>query len=64
MILKGVTIGDRAVIGAGAIVTKDVKPGHIVAGNPARVIGSITELEKLPALAAQTIQALSGEIIS
>jgi acetyltransferase-like isoleucine patch superfamily enzyme len=64
MILKGVTIGDRAVIGAGAIVTKDVKPGHIVAGNPARVIGSITELEKLPTLAAQTIQALSGEIIS
>ena len=41
IILKGVTIGDGAVIAAAAVVTKDVPPGSIVGGNPARVIGSI-----------------------
>lgn len=39
MILSGVTIGDGAVIGAGSIVTKDVSPYSIVAGNPAKIIG-------------------------
>ena len=38
IILKGVTVGDHAVIGAGAVVTKDVPEGAIVAGNPAQVI--------------------------
>lgn len=38
MILKGVTIGDRAIVGAGAVVTKDVPAHQLVAGNPARVI--------------------------
>lgn len=38
IILKGVTIGDRAVVGAGAVVTKDVPARHLAAGNPARVI--------------------------
>ncbi|GAA1724540.1 CatB-related O-acetyltransferase [Isoptericola hypogeus] len=37
-ILPGVTIGDGAVIGAHAVVTKDVGPYEIVAGNPARTI--------------------------
>jgi len=41
LILKGVSIGDGAVVGAGAVVTKDVAPGAIVGGNPARVIGSV-----------------------
>ena len=35
-IMPGVTIGDRAVVGACSLVTKDVKPGVIVMGNPAR----------------------------
>lgn len=38
IIMSGVTIGDSAVIGAGSIVTKDVEPYAIVAGNPARLI--------------------------
>jgi acetyltransferase-like isoleucine patch superfamily enzyme len=38
-ILPGVEIGDGAVVGACAVVTKDVPPYAIVAGNPARIIG-------------------------
>jgi len=38
IILSGVKIGDGAVIGAGSIVTKDVLPYTIVAGNPAKII--------------------------
>ena len=37
-ILAGVTIGEDAVVGAGAVVTKDVPARSIVAGNPARVL--------------------------
>jgi acetyltransferase-like isoleucine patch superfamily enzyme len=37
-IMPGITIGENAVVGAGAVVTKNVKPSEIVAGIPARVI--------------------------
>ncbi len=37
-VLCGITIGERAIIGAGSVVTKDVAAHTIVAGNPARVI--------------------------
>ena len=37
IILKGTTIGDRAIIGAGAVVTKDVPARHLAVGNPARI---------------------------
>ena len=37
-ILCGVTIGERAMVGAGAVVTKDVPANTLVAGNPARVL--------------------------
>jgi len=43
IILPGVTIGSRAVIGAGSIVTRDVPDGVFAAGNPCRVIREITE---------------------
>ena len=38
IILKGIHVGRGVIIGAGAVVTKDVPPFSIVAGNPARVI--------------------------
>ena len=43
IILKGVTIGEGAVVGAGSVVTKDVPDWCIVAGNPARVVKEIPE---------------------
>ena len=41
IILKGVTIGAGAVVGMGSVVTRDVPPRTVVAGNPARVIRSV-----------------------
>jgi sugar O-acyltransferase (sialic acid O-acetyltransferase NeuD family) len=38
VVVPGVHIGERAVVGAGAVVIKDVPPGAVVAGNPARII--------------------------
>ena len=38
IILKGVTIGEKSIIGAGSVVTKDIPDGQIWAGNPARYI--------------------------
>jgi maltose O-acetyltransferase len=38
IILAGVTIGEGAVVGAGSVVTRDVAPGEVVVGNPARPI--------------------------
>lgn len=43
IILKGITIGEGAVIGAGSVVTKDVEPFTVVAGNPAKMIKKIPE---------------------
>ena len=40
-ILRGVTIGENSVVGAGSVVTKDVPDNVIVAGNPAKVIKNI-----------------------
>src|SRR5216117_817873 len=42
-ILCGVAIGERAIVGAGSVVTKDVPDGAIVAGNPARVLRQVAQ---------------------
>ncbi|MBL8659741.1 MAG: N-acetyltransferase [Rhodospirillales bacterium] len=42
-IVCGVTVGERAVVGAGAVVTKDVPDHAVVAGAPARVIGAAAD---------------------
>lgn len=46
IILKGVTIGEGSIVGAGSVVTKDVPPWTIVAGNPAKKIREIPEHER------------------
>jgi acetyltransferase-like isoleucine patch superfamily enzyme len=40
-LLSGITVGENAIIGAGSVITKDVPPNTIVAGNPARIIRKI-----------------------
>jgi acetyltransferase-like isoleucine patch superfamily enzyme len=42
-ILCGVTIGERAIVGAGSVVTRDVPPDAVVAGNPARILRKMEE---------------------
>ena len=41
-IVCGITIGENALIGAGAVVTKDVPPNTVVAGNPGRILKQLT----------------------
>ena len=43
IILKGVTIGEGAIVGAGSVVTKDVPAWTVVAGNPAKVVKTLTK---------------------
>lgn len=42
-VLPGVTIGEKAMVGAGAVVTQDVPPRAVVVGNPARIIRYVEE---------------------
>lgn len=50
LILKGVTVGENAVIGAGSVVVSDVPANSIVAGNPARLIRYLDDREERQAL--------------
>ena len=69
-ILKGVTVGDRAVIGTGAVVTRDVPSDCVVVGNPARPVKDLTAashdqrqrfaLHVDPAVAAHESESLQG----
>lgn len=44
-LLPGITVGERAMIGAGSVVTRDVPPLAIVAGNPGRIVGYVGATE-------------------
>lgn len=46
LIMPGITVGNNVIIGAGSVITKSVPDGVIVAGNPARVIGTINDYER------------------
>ncbi len=47
-ILSNTTVGENAIVGAGSVVTKDVPPNSIVAGNPARILRHIVENQEDP----------------
>jgi UDP-2-acetamido-3-amino-2,3-dideoxy-glucuronate N-acetyltransferase len=46
-ILSNVVIGENAIVGAGSVVTREVAPNTIVAGNPAKVLRSINSSERI-----------------
>ena len=52
VILKGVTVGEGAIVGARSVVTKDVEPWTVVAGNPARIVKKLKE------------ERLAGEVLN
>lgn len=47
-LLCGITVGEHALIGAGSVVTKDVPPYAVVAGNPARILRYLPRNEETP----------------
>lgn len=53
-ILPGVTIGKNAMVGAGSVVTKDIPPNAIVAGNPARIVNYVVQNQR------QSVQVLKS----
>jgi acetyltransferase-like isoleucine patch superfamily enzyme len=46
-ILSNVTVGENAIVGAGSVVTKDVPPNSVVAGNPARFLRYVEQTEEV-----------------
>jgi acetyltransferase-like isoleucine patch superfamily enzyme len=59
-LLPGITIGQNAMVGAGAVVTRNVPPNAIVVGNPARIVGYVDGSE--PRSLAPTPPAAAGPI--
>jgi maltose O-acetyltransferase len=67
-ILPGVTVGDDAIVGAGSVVHDDVEPGAVVAGNPARAVGTTAahvarhaaQIERSPVFEGEGWTRLSG----
>ncbi|MCK5933087.1 MAG: WxcM-like domain-containing protein [Fulvimarina manganoxydans] len=60
-ILPGIHIGERAMVGAGAVVTKDLPPYAIAVGNPARVIGFASDKERTDTPAERSAAALAED---
>lgn len=61
IILPGVKIGDSCIVAAGAVVSKDVPPNSIVAGNPARIIKQGVVLEKAKIIEKGKRTSISSE---
>lgn len=62
IILPGVSIGKGSVVGAGAVVSKDVPPYSVVAGNPAKIVSNrSTNLQYCPISLSSPIQAWLGK---
>ncbi|MBO3463338.1 N-acetyltransferase [Aetokthonos hydrillicola Thurmond2011] len=53
-ILPGVTVGEKAIVGAGSVVTSDVPDNAIVAGVPARIIGDVRTCASSPRIVTST----------
>lgn len=47
VVCGGVTVGEGSVIGAGSVVTRDIPPCSLAAGNPCRVIRPLTEKDRM-----------------
>lgn len=45
LLLPGIRVGDGSIVGAGSVLTKSVPPNTVVAGNPARIIGTRAEFD-------------------
>lgn len=61
-ILPGLTIGERAMVGAGSVVTRSVPPRAIVHGNPARIVGYVST-ERSPSSTEQTVPVATTEVM-
>lgn len=57
----GVTIGENSVIGSGSVVTKDIPPNVVAAGNPCRIVREITDEDKNRYFKNKEITDLQGE---
>jgi acetyltransferase-like isoleucine patch superfamily enzyme len=60
IVLPGVRIGDECIVGTGSVVTKDVPPRSMVAGNPAKIIERNIELDELGILLRVRHSSMSG----
>ncbi len=60
-VLPGLSIGAKAVVGAGAVVTRDVPPNAIVTGNPARIMGYVAAQDKMT-LQTRPVASSSDEL--
>lgn len=61
IVLPGVTIGPRSIVGAGSIVTKDISPNSVAVGHPARVISTLDDYLSKNKTAAQERGVLGQE---